>query len=409
MATSKPSIGDFSHLFDDDSPVRKAITMDYERGYFHADTPEESQTMATAMESYSRLQQGRLSQAVSQLPSSKSNVNLETAKEQYFTERAATLKKSTLAKHKGALRAFIESVGNIDVAMVDHKSVNDYKQKKLAAGNHPVTINDHMTILRGFFDYCIKNRIAKMENPAKDVNIVGADNKSESYMPFTLVELKRIFNPLLYCKWMGKKPDFYWGPLLGMFTGARAEELASLDLSQIEHVHGIAGIRVLEGKNLNAKRLIPIHDQLIALGFLEYVGLLRDAGYVKLFPHLKDGKNGYHKNFTRQFGTYLDKPEVNIVDPLKVFHSFRHMVITQLTNNGVNDGMKKAMVGHDVNTVETAHDKYIHPELLEMQALKKAISTLKYDGLDYAGLKMSQVDFLSAIKRHIAQDQSKKT
>ncbi len=408
MSGSKSNISDFSHLFGDDSPVRKVMTIDLERGFVQTDTDEEARSVSGVVASLIASRQSSFTQAAAALPSSKCGVNLQTAKEKYFKERTATLKQSTLGKHRGALNAFIESVGNVDVMMVDHKSVNDYKQKKLESGTHAVTINDHMSILRGFFDYCIKNRIAKMENPAKDVNIVGADNKSESYEPYSLEELKKIFNPPLYLKWLGKKPDFYWGPLLAMFTGARAEELASLNLSQVIEIYGVPAIRILDGKTKNARRIVPIHDQLIDLGFWEYVQVMRKAGYDKLFPHLKDGKNGYHKNLTRQFGEYLDKPEVNIVDPLKVFHSFRHMVITLLTDKQVNDGMKRAMVGHDITTILTAHDKYIHPDRLTIQSLKEAISTLKYDGLDYEGLKLSPEIFLNAVRRHIAQDQSKK-
>ena len=41
-----PKISDFSHLFGDDSRVGKLMTIDLERGIFHADTPEEGRTMA---------------------------------------------------------------------------------------------------------------------------------------------------------------------------------------------------------------------------------------------------------------------------------------------------------------------------------------------------------------------------
>ena len=60
------------------------------------------------------------------------------------------------------------------------------------------------------------------------------------------------------------------------------------------------------------------------------------------------------------FGEYLDLPDVNIVDPLKVFHSFRHTVVTKLTGAGVNEGLKRAMVGHDIDTKQSAHDDYTH-------------------------------------------------
>jgi len=90
------------------------------------------------------------------------------------------------------------------------------------------------------------------------------------------------------------------------------------------------------------------------------------------------------------FGTYLDLPAVNIIDPLKVFHSFRHTVVTALTGKGVNDGLKRAMVGHDVDTRLSSHDDYIHPSALTVPNLHDAMSRLDYDGIDFAGLKIPQ-------------------
>jgi integrase len=216
------------------------------------------------------------------LPMGKCGTNLEKAKEDFMNERKSALKDSTWRKHKGVLQAFIKAKGNIDVAMVSAKTVTDYKKELLALGREATTVNDHITILNGFFEYCIDNKVANMVNPAKDLYIVGAHNKAESYEPFNEEELQTIFQSPLYVEKL-KLPDFYWCPLIALFTGARAEEIASLDLEQIYPVKGIWIIDILKGKTANAKRRVPIHDQLIALGLVDYVASLRTAGYKKLF------------------------------------------------------------------------------------------------------------------------------
>ena len=152
-------------------------------------------------------------------------------------------------------------------------------------------------------------------------------------------------------------------------------------------------IDIVKGKNANATRRVPVHQQLIKLVLLDYVGELRNALYKKLFPHIQPGTNGYRKNMTRMFGTYLDLPEVNIVNPLKVFHSFRHTVVTALTNAGVNDGLKRAMVGHDIDTRTSSHDYYIHHSALTAPNLSAAINLLQYEDIDFAKLKVSQAAF----------------
>ena len=399
---SKPKISDFSNLFKDDSRLGKLMTIDIDRGIFHADTPEEGRTMADIVSKMLEARKTVHTQVASILPSSRSGTSLEVAKEKFLNERKATLKAATMNKHRGVLKAFIEFAGNVDLAMVTSEVVNDFKQKQLKDGRMATTINDQMSILKGLFAYCISNKMVRMENPAEGVNIVGAQNQAQSYELFTQSELERIFEPNFYRKQMDT-PDFFWGPLVALFTGARAEEIASLDLKQIVEIKGIPVIDILDGKTANARRKVPVHDALKELGFLAYVECMREAGYIKLFPHLIDGKNGFKKNMCRMFGEYLDKPEVNIVDPLKVFHSLRHTTVTKLTDAGVNDGQKRVLVGHDVDTKMSAHDLYIHKDALTIPNLQLAINRVQYEGLNLKGLKREPGDFLAIVAKRIAQ------
>lgn len=406
---SNPTLADFPHLLQKDVDVRKKIRIDVERGIVETDTLDEAKeaTQITANLAEARKAAAQVGGIASVLPVSKCGITLRQAADGYLAEKEATLKGTTHRKWKALLGEFIEFAGNLDVAMVDSEIIRNFKKKLLTDKRAATTINDKISILNGFFDYCIDNKVAKMENPAKGLFIVGARNKAESYKPFSDAELKKIFQPELYIKKM-KLPDFYWGPLLALFTGARAEEIASLTLEQIYATSdGIWLIDILEGKTANAVRKVPIHEQLISLGFLDYVQALRLAGYKMLFPHLVDGKNGYKKNMTRMFGEYLDLPEVSIVDPLKVFHSFRHTVVTALTNAGVNEGLKRAMVGHDINTQTSAHDDYTHLVALTIPNLQIAINKLHYKEIEFAALRVSSDVFLSAVKRRIKQQAGK--
>jgi integrase len=407
---SNPTLADFPHLLKADAKqgIREKIRIDLDKGIIETDTLEEAKEAQRIKANLAKARQAAAAAGISAvLPMAKCGTNLEKAKDDFLAERKATLKDSTWRKHRGVLQAFIKAKGDLDVAMVSAKTITDYKKELLALGREATTVNDHITILNGFFDYCISNKVVNMVNPAKDLYIVGAHNKAESYEPFTEAELRKIFQPVLYCKKL-KLPDFYWCPLIALFTGARAEEIASLDLEQIYPVKGIWVIDILKGKTANATRRVPIHEKLIALGLVDYVSSLRKTGYKKLFPHIQPGTNGYRKNMTRMFGTYLDLPEVNIVDPLKVFHSFRHTVVTALTNAGVNDGLKRAMVGHDIDTRTSSHDDYIHHSALTVPNLNAAINLLHYEGIDFGKLKLPKDSFLPIIAKRIAQQKEQK-
>lgn len=380
-----------------------------ERGYSHADTPEEAQSLDSILKSLTahRSAQSHPKGAPPDLPSilpvSRSGTMLDAASKRFLSERKVTLAPATLLKHTGALNGYIKLTGNIDVAMADHETVSAYKESLLRAGRTASTINDHLSILRAFFDYCIGNKIAKIANPTDKMLIKGGRNQTESYEMFEPQELAKIFNPVTYKKAMYMR-DFYWGPLLALFTGARAEELASLDLDQITVEEGVSIIHIRDGKTKNAKRKVPVHNTLIEMRFLDYVRVLRQLGYKKLFPHLQDGKNGFKKNMCRKFGDYLDQSDVDISSPLKVFHSFRHTVITKLTNNGINEGLKRQLVGHEAETVVTSHDDYIHETGLTMSSFSRAINTLQYQTIDFKELRVDCNHFTAVIAKRVAQN-----
>lgn len=353
--------------------------------------------------SYGRQGAAGAAEAEALLPASLSGTHLRTAADDYIQERTAALsEKGTMPKVRGALAAFIAFAGNIDVGMVKAPKVRAYKKSMLDSGKAGTTVNDHMSILNGFFDWCIDNGVANIKNPAKGLSIQGAHAKAEAYKPYDDQELERIFAPGPYLKRM-KLPDFYWGPLIALWSGARAEEIASLELRQIRQEKGVWIIDIEKGKTESSVRMVPLHSKLIALGLLDYCEALSKAGHKRLFPHLVNGKNGFKKNMCRMFGVHLDSPEVGIVDPLKVFHSFRHTAITKLTSENVNDGLKKAIVGHDVESKDTAHDGYIHGQALTLANRRKAVEKLKFPTVDAEALKLPADHFLPAIAKRIEE------
>jgi integrase len=405
-----PNINDFPHLLKANAKegIREKIVIDLPKGIVQTDTPEEAAQVPAILAGMAAARQAEIAAGISAvLPMAKCGTNLETAKNDFLKERKLTLKDSTWRKHRGILEGFIKTTGNIDVAMVGAKTVSDYKTGLIDRKREARTINGHLTILEGFFEYTISNNVVNMVNPAKNLYIADEDNKAESYEPFSPEELQKIFQPDLYLKKL-KLPDFYWCPLIALFTGARAEEIASLDVEQIYPVKGIWIIDILKGKNANAKRRVPIHEVLIDLGLVDYRANLIKAGYTKLFPNVQPGTNGYRKNMTRMFGTYLDLPAVNIVHPLKVFHSFRHTVVTALTDKGVNDGLKRAMVGHDIDTRLSSHDDYIHASALTVPNLHAAINLLDYEDIDFGKLKVPQESFIPIIAKRIIQQAEQK-
>lgn len=71
---------------------------------------------------------------------------------------------------------------------------------------------------------------------------------------------------------------------MGLFTGTRLGELCQL---RVVDIHKIEGIDVLvltnagEGQSIKSNaghRSVPIHSELVRLGFLRYVQTIKDSG-----------------------------------------------------------------------------------------------------------------------------------
>ena len=180
------------------------------------------------------------------------------------------------------------------------------------------------------------------------------DKASNSYGVFNDGELAAIFDPSRYLL-NNNAPDDFWAPLIALYTGARLGEIVTLNANDIE-VDSDSGVFVMniatskavkKAKNENSRRRVPLPTELISLGLIEYVERVRALGATVLFPHRKANATRAadpSKHVSRVFGQHLT--DVGIVNPGKVFHSFRHTVITRMHVNRVPVGDAELIVGH---------------------------------------------------------------
>lgn len=99
----------------------------------------------------------------------------------------------------------------------------------------------------------------------------------------------------------------YWSPLIAMHSGMRVTEIGLLRPEQLQTCFGWPTLVLeLDGddghaageegyKTGNAVRRVPVHPQLIDLGFIGFWQNQQDAGHKRLFPnwtqHVKGGKD----------------------------------------------------------------------------------------------------------------------
>lgn len=227
----------------------------------------------------------------------------EFIKERQSKWDTKNIKKNTKSL-KPKLDLFVEVVGDIDSAQLQIKHSVLFKNALLSMPKNrrkgiykELTINEITSLdipkhermanetlksyfgrISTFLTWLARNNysVSNLSEPFIDVT---AKSKAdyEQRPPFNDDELTRLFNSKQYIQGSHKQASHYWVPLLALFTGARQNELCQLykcDIYQ-EQKTGIWVIDINEKaddkslKKSHHARLVPIHKQLILLGFLD--------------------------------------------------------------------------------------------------------------------------------------------
>lgn len=134
-------------------------------------------------------------------------------------------------------------------------------------------------------------------------------------------------------------------------------------------------------KNQYAFRWIPLHPELIPLGFLRYVKNVRAQNYESLFPDAKTACDGKQSTwFQKPWARYLTR--IGIKRSRKeCFHSFRHTWAAALRRADVPEEIRRILGGWKTDaSAESGYGAEHLPRLL------KYLEKLKYPSLDLTAL-----------------------
>ena len=162
--------------------------------------------------------------------------------------------------------------------------------------------------------------------------------------------------------------------LLVWYTGARREEICKLKLDDIfdKEDHGIPYIFIRPTdtgriKCKSSKRKIPIHDELIRLGFVKYVEALRAEGETLLFPEMYPSSRTKRKIgdvFYKIWWIYI-RPLVPDLLPGQAMHAARHTVSDALKQSGIDLEHRNDYLGHSQKGLGEGASTYSEPTALQ--------------------------------------------
>jgi integrase len=113
-----------------------------------------------------------------------------------------------------------------------------------------------------------------------------------------------------------------------------------------------------------------LHPTLLELGLLSHVESIRTSGAERLFPELEAVRGKLGDAPSKWFGRY--KTKRGITDTRKTFHSFRHTLIDDLRDAGVQDSLIKRLMGHEDRAVTFS----IYGSRSPLKAMAEALSQI---------------------------------
>ncbi|WP_187970054.1 site-specific integrase [Aquibium microcysteis] len=351
--------------------------------------------------------------------------------EVYAAENPKSISVDTIAQARRDVGTFVDYVGRTcPVGRIDKKAVREWKalllrypvkatETKDFAGmkiaqivrhNEKIekplissrTVNRYLAGLSAFCSWLVNH--GYIEHNPVDGMFLKKSSASKT-VPFTVEQMNTLFKSSLFtgCRsadeWRNvAKPgnvlirDYrYWVPLIMLFSGARPAEISQLAVSDMrqEHGHWIMHITT-EGegeksvKSDGSMRVVPVHPELVKLGFIAYRDGMEKAGHQRLFPEAQRNSRGQMiAEYSKWFGPFLTKLGIKDGRGLSLY-SFRHGAADALRRAGYLDDQFGFMLGHTKSTMTGRYG--IMPQGMLQQRVD-LINSITYPGLSLDHLK----------------------
>ncbi|KDL67714.1 tyrosine-type recombinase/integrase [Klebsiella pneumoniae] len=251
---------------------------------------------------------------------------------------------STLAKSARSVEVFLKHLECADIKITKIRR----SQVALFAMQHiekkaDQTVQNWLTCLGSLYEFARRvHDDIPPDNPFHGHNL-EARRTIESYQPFEPDQMQKLLD--------AAEPEIRNIIIMGLFSGCRLDELASLKKSEIQTVEGVRCFYISKSKTKAGIRHVPIHSRLFVI-----VDEYMSHSYGEyLFPQANkinraDGKKGpfYSQAFTR-----LRRRVLPTATDRQCFHSLRGMFITCLDRAGVSETRIGAITGHTEQKAKT--------------------------------------------------------
>lgn len=226
-----------------------------------------------------------------------------------------------------------------------------------------------------------------VKDQAPDDELYVRVTKPKIRMPWTEERLARFLTSPIYTGCLSEhrrwkrgsliiRDATYWVPLIVLTIGSRIEEILLMKRSDIRYRNSHYCFAIgtgpeQPGKTEDSKRVIPVPQLLLDLGFVEWFHALSDDHGILLFPEA--ARRTTSGDVTSAFGKHLRRilDHLGLGDFDEDFYAMRKTLSSMLNSAHVSDGQRQAIAGHRHGTILNIHYTAHHTKDLK-DAVDKA-------------------------------------
>ncbi len=267
-------------------------------------------------------------------------------------------------------RTLTDFLGYNDAARVTPEEIVRFKRHLLTSGFAPKSVQNVFAGVKTIFKFGVANKEITTD-PTGGITYKAKRDPKRKRLPFTFDDAKLILTAA-----RNAGPEIFFPNLIASLSGARLAEVVEAHTDDIEMIDGRWCLHIREDnreENQTVKteasvRTVPLHDEIIRQGFIEYVHSLPSGPMFRQYRTNKYNRRNDHASkvnseFVRNLG---------ITDRRKApMHSWRHFAKTYFKNDPrVKEEIHDAITGHGSDSEGRRYGVY------ELRAMAKAIARL---------------------------------
>lgn len=270
-------------------------------------------------------------------------------------EKVTNLTLKQLKQRNGDFLKFVEQ---LEVANITSSVAMVYRDELLGRGLSHKTLRDYFAAIKQFMNWCVVQELINT-NPFAHIKLPTKSTSSHSQRQrWGKKELTRLFSSRAFQE---QDSSFQWATKVMMLHGCRPSEACQLRVVDIKIDDIIPTISFTDNgelqhlKNASSKRQVPIHKELVKMGFLEYVKSRQDQKQMQLFDFTPRGKDSdWSKDFRDSMGDVLTACGFKAGNRPTAY-SFRHTFVDELKQSNIDEHVVAQIVGHTNTSMTYGH------------------------------------------------------